>query len=707
MPRKGNNMIDFERLKEDILLTGTQYLEKDRSGKGYICPVCNSGNGNKGTGITTKDGKHYTCWTGCFSSADIIDIIGIKYGLTEYRDKLTKAAEELGLNMNDYQTEGQKRAYYGRTTTSRPQPQGGQTMTGTKEQPQAEKVDYTDFFVEANKHIMETEYHRGISKDTLDKFCIGYVEKWRHPKASDKVPTSPRLIIPTSEYSYLARDTRKEIPPQAQQYSKQKVGATPIFYLEGMYDNSGLPACVVVEGEIDCMSVIDLGYFSSIGLGTVGNKGHLIEAIKAKPPTLPLVLALDNDTAGQQATAYLREQLDKLHIPYSLFNWEAVKQEGTKTDINDLFIKDRDRLTDLLFNAAQKAQDRQDEIKKEIELERAAQLEELHKESTANYIDLFRAEVRASEQANYYPTGFEEVDRLLDGGLYAGLYIVGAISSLGKTTFCLQVAEQIAKAGNDVLIFSLEMARSELMAKGISRNTYQLAKDKTQAKTTRGILTGSRYRYYSQEEKALIDRAIEEYSTAAQHIYISEGVGNIGVSDIRQKVINHTELTGKAPVVLIDYLQILAPADIRATDKQNTDKAVLELKRMSRDYNIPVIGISSFNRDNYNEPVSMASYKESGSLEYSSDLLIGLQFVGMDYRSGESEKDRKKRIRELFQEQIAKGRNGEPQDIQLKILKNRNGAKGETMLHFYPMFNYFEEPAIPGEEQENIDNPFL
>ena len=53
---------------------------------------------------------------------------------------------------------------------------------------------------------------------------------------------------------------------------------------------------------------------------------------------------------------------------------------------------------------------------------------------------------------------------------------------------------------------------------------------------------------------------------------------SVGVEEIREKVQKHIKLTGKATVVLIDYLQIIAPADLRATDKQNTDKAVLELK---------------------------------------------------------------------------------------------------------------------------------
>ena len=148
---------------------------------------------------------------------------------------------------------------------------------------------------------------------------------------------------------------------------------------------------------------------------------------------------------------------------------------------------------------------------------------------------------------------------------------------------------------------------------------------------------------------------------------------------------------GIPPVVVIDYAQILAPADIRATDKQNTDKNVLELKRISRDYQIPVLAISSFNRENYTEPVNMASFKESGAIEYSSDCLIGLQYAGWDYQNGEKESEHKKRVREKLDTISAVSKQGMPIDIELKVLKNRNGAKGKFNFRFYPMFNLFEE----------------
>lgn len=84
-----------------------------------------------------------------------------------------------------------------------------------------------------------------------------------------------------------------------------------------------------------------------------------------------------------------------------------------------------------------------------------------------------------------------ELDSNLDGGLYEGvLYYRGYKLFRKNNTLALQIADQIAKGGRDVLIFSLEMARSELIAKSISRLTAELAiKDKqpiTNAKNHEG-----------------------------------------------------------------------------------------------------------------------------------------------------------------------------------------------------------------------------
>ena len=68
------------------------------------------------------------------------------------------------------------------------------------------------------------------------------------------------------------------------------------------------------------------------------------------------------------------------------------------------------------------------------------------------------------------------------------------------------------------------------------------------------------------------------------------------------------------PVVLIDYLQIIAPVDVHFTDKQNLDRSVCALKKLSREEGLTIFAISSFNRENYNLEVSMNAFKESGGI---------------------------------------------------------------------------------------------
>nr|CAZ72217.1 putative primase/helicase [uncultured bacterium] len=84
-----------EEARQYIIERGKDHLTPDKSGKGFICPICGSGSGRKGTGITTKDGVHFTCWAGCFTNADIIDIIGLETGATDYNSKLEAAAAEI------------------------------------------------------------------------------------------------------------------------------------------------------------------------------------------------------------------------------------------------------------------------------------------------------------------------------------------------------------------------------------------------------------------------------------------------------------------------------------------------------------------------------------------------------------------------------------------------------------------------------------
>lgn len=657
--------INSRLLTDYISLTPSPDGGKDK----YICPVCGSGTGNgkghkpNGALHLYSDNPRVVCYAkGCFSDKgeDTIGALKIIWGCSE-----TEVFRRCGYEVDNTPTEAHSKPVQPqqkRSSESMPQ---SQTSPETGVQPineeSAPQPDYTDFFLQANRNLMKTGYHRGISLDTLNRFKVGYAEHWRHPKAPDSVPASPRLIIPTSKNSYVARDTRQNLTDTEKRYSKSKAGNVHIFNLSALW-NADKPV-FIVEGEIDAMSICDVGG-EAVGIGSTSMTGKLIETLRnaKQKPAQPLIIALDNDKAGRDATAKLSEELDKLNIPYFLYNIAKPYK-----DANEFLMQDRQSLADKV---------------KAVNLNPE---QAIYAESNVySHLQEFINGISESANTPYIPTGFEQLDKVLDGGFYEGLYIIGAISSLGKTTLAMQICDNIANSGHDVLIFSLEMARSELMAKSISRLTLldvlQNGGDTRNAKTARGITTGSRYAGYSQTESDLIQRAIKAYGTYARNIYIHEGIGNIGTAQIRQTVENHIRITGeKQPLVLVDYLQILAPEDVRATDKQNTDKAVTELKRISRDFKIPVFAVSSFNRENYKTAVSFSSFKESGAIEYSSDVLIGLQLKGAGEKG--------------FDAETTKTRN--PREIELVILKNRNGETGKKLeFKYYPMFNYFEETGI-------------
>ena len=653
-----------EQLKGYLRNYVESVTQKSKGANLYVCPLCGSGTGKSGTGaFSIKNGTSWKCFS-CNAGGDIFDLYGAINGTTDHNEQLRGLSKMYGIQVASYRSTAQENfspEYQNHAKSEQYTHNSIHTSVYTQADP-PQQTDYTDFFLQAHKAVEQTDYwkRRGLSKETVDRFKLGYVAEWRHPKAP-KAPTSPRLIIPTSPYSYLARDTRETIPEEQRAYSKSKVGSIQLFNKKAL--QTATKPIFIVEGELDALSIIEVGG-EAVALGTTTKSKALIELLKAQAPAQALIIALDNDEAGQRASRELTEGLQGLNIPCYSFN-----PCGQYKDANEALQRDREALT----IAVEEAEHLQDE-------EAQAQKEAYLKNSTAHYLQSFVNGIADSVDTPYIPTGFKKLDSVLDGGLYEGLYIVGAISSLGKTTIITQIADQIAQAGTDVLIFSLEMARAEIMAKSISRHTLQsvlaTGGDIRNAKTARGITTGKRYIDYSQTERDLINSSIMEYSKYAQNIYISEGVGDIGAEQIRETVQKHILFTGKTPVVIIDYLQILAPYSERATDKQNTDKAVMELKRISRDYKTPVIGISSFNRANYKEAVTMEAFKESGAIEYSSDILIGLQLKGAGKKDFDANEAKRK----------------DPREIELVILKNRNGRTGDSLsFNFYPLFNYFEE----------------
>ena len=532
--------------------------------------------------------------------------------------------------------------------------------------------DYIAYTIkEAPKHLEETDYflRRGISLELAKRFNLGYVEKWINPVAlfegkAQHIPASPRLIIPTSNYSYIARDTRENIPDAQQQYKKSKAGNSNLFNKGALYRDD--KPIFLVEGEIDALSILEISnQVEAVGLGSTTNQKKLIDTLKAIKRRYEaknrlydpqFLIAMDNDNAGELANHQLEKKLQGLGFD----NVHIVTKSllGSYKDANEALVKDRARLQ--------------------------KRLENVLKDPDQYLINLLKRIQENMTQQRFIPTGFDNLDKVLDGGLYPQLYVIGAVSSLGKTTFTLQIADNIAKQKRPVFFFSLETSRDTLTEKIISRHTFEQATlecDDKLAQNARSIDNG--YFFESDEggikHKKVFDsvmRAFDSFANYYQYLKINNGITNRpSAQDIYNQVARYcTKNPDIEPVVIVDYLQILKPLEKGLTDKEAVTASVAKLNELTEEFHAPVILISSFNRQSYDKEVALDSFKESGEIEYYSDVLLGLQY----------QKDKTPDFTTV-EDPLT------PREVELVILKNRNGASHKKVqFNFYNAYNKFE-----------------
>ena len=220
----------------------------------------------------------------------------------------------------------------------------------------------------------------------------------------------------------------------------------------------------------------------------------------------------------------------------------------------------------------------------------------------------------------------------MSGGIYPGLYVLGALSGMGKTSYCLQLADQMAAAGQHVIYVTLEQSPAELVSKSLARIEYLTRHHPARSETRRITALDIRLdRRHRQSPEYL--RALETYKTqSADRLSLLVGTFTTTIDTICDHVVAHIAATGQKPIVIVDYLQIIKPAPGAAPGagkdtalRQQIDEHVQRLKLLSRDKALPVIVICSLNRTNYYTPFDVDSIKESGGIEYTADVVWGLQ----------------------------------------------------------------------------------
>ena len=643
--------MDLNELKPFLAEEISQSLVADRREKGkYICPFCGSGKqpGQKHDAALSinPDGLHWKCFS-CRKGGDIFDLVAAMRNISQ-----NEAAKIL---MEKYGSRT------GRTSAQNPGPK----------QPE-QKEDLSETIRKAHaamKGSPAAEYlrRRGITDESMDRFNLGY---WQDQMGR------PCIVMPHDQQGTYY--TTRTILDNVDRKHLKPAGVPAILYnADALWQPE---PCFVVESQLCAISIMQEGG-SAVALSGTSGTQMLLSLLDKQKPTAFLVLSLDNDQPGQTAQQELADGLKERNIQYLDFN-----VAGDRKDPNELLQENPELLKGGILAAKAVVTDI-------LKLEADREREEYQSRTTAASFSKFTQYLADNAGRPPVPTGFSSLDKILNGGLTAALYIMGAISSLGKTSWMLNIADNIAAAGRDVLYFSLEMSSHELMAKSISRISFQLAGKNSrplgEAFSTFEVLNSQGAGLTISQTSALQEAMTEYQRTVGQHMWIFSGINSISVDDITFAVEEHIRITGRRPVVFIDYLQILAPEDIRSTDKQNTDRAVVKLKNMSATHDIPVFCISSLNRMNYNEPISMAAFKESGAIEYGSDVLIGIQLYGVDRKKGEKDNDRSVRLAEIARKAED---DSQPADLEVKVLKNRNGQRGGSgRLLFDKKYNSFSE----------------
>lgn len=620
-------------------------------------------------GFNKKRGNACYC-AACGKSYDIFDFIAVDTNKSDYNEQFAYACEMYNVTYGKSTTK--------RRTSSTDAPKTTEnateaTETATERTTTQEDIkDYTEYYKACRAHInapVARQYldSRKISADIAARFWLGYdaeADPASAPGATGneyKAHPTPRIIIPFDSSHYMGRRTDGISEYKA---VNSKGSGTAIFNLKALKESNGRPL-FILEGAFDALSVIEAGG-DALALNSTSNVTMLLELLKAEKTKRTLIIALDNDKSGENAAIKLAAGLRELNIPYTT----ADICEGCK-DANEALIKNRTKLEQDIAAAERRA---------------------TKPDNTADYIanELY-AEINKLQGQSGRKTGFAEFDAVA-GGIYNGLYVIGGISSLGKTTLIHQMADQMAAAGHDIVFFSMEQSRLELVTKSVSRVIAQL--DPKTTITSLQIRNGL--------DNIIIERAIKEYAAGiGGHMNIIEGNFDCTVGAIWEYVEQYKARNGKTPIVFIDYLQVIQAEENEQTGRTPTDtRAIVDanitkLKRMSRRLETPVIVISSLNRGNYLTPIDFESFKESGGIEYTCDVLWGIQLKIMNDGIFDKAADIKKK-----REMVNKAKREQPRKVELICLKNRYGVCNYSVdFLYYPERDYFKSiPFTPYTE---------
>jgi replicative DNA helicase len=246
------------------------------------------------------------------------------------------------------------------------------------------------------------------------------------------------------------------------------------------------------------------------------------------------------------------------------------------------------------------------------------------------------------------PSGFDEFDDITTGFQPSELIVIAGRPGMGKTAFCMTIAQHIAVSKNvPVALFSLEMSKSQLVQRMLCSEARVDAHN-----LRKGRLAESDWPTLSMAAGRL----------ASAPIFIDDTAG-ITCLEIKAKA-RRLKAQHNLGLVIIDYLQLITSSGRVENRQQEISEISRSLKGLARELNVPLIAVSQLSRaveQRIERRPRLSDLRESGAIEQDADLVVFL------YREEYyKEKTDKKGIAEVI---ISKQRNGPTGQIDLAFVK--------------------------------------
>lgn len=277
-------------------------------------------------------------------------------------------------------------------------------------------------------------------------------------------------------------------------------------------------------------------------------------------------------------------------------------------------------------------------------------------------IEEIERRLEAGDEITGVPTGFNELNKLIGGWQPSDLVILAARPGMGKTAFALNCAANAARAGKNVVIFTLEMTKEQLMSRVLSSESRV-----DSSRLRRGDL--------NEDEVDRLTQGVRQLNEISVNMGIDETPG-VSLMELRSRCRRYHKEVG-IDMIVIDYLQLMSGSAKADSREREISEISMGLKELAKELNVPIIALAQLNRGPDARPdkrPKISDLRESGSMEQDADMIL---FIYRDEYYNPSSED----------QGIA----------ELLVAKNRHGSTMTIKLAFQPNFVSFQNLFI--EEQ--------